>query len=101
MPRRSHLAMLWICLVLALPGCARHAPPAPEPSTTPAAGTTPPDALTAALGRAQAPRRIIRNGEINLEVADTAVARAKVMRIVDEAGGYLATSQIAIGDERS
>lgn len=100
MRRRSHPAVLLVCLVLVL-GCAKEAPPAPEPSTTPAAGATMSDPLTAALGRAQAPRRIIRNGEINLEIADPAAARAKVVRIVDEAGGYLASSQSATGNERS
>lgn len=93
MPKRStSVTKAVLCAALVLCACQSvgHSPAGSSPTT---AATSTADALTRALGRAAAPRRIIRDAELTLGVADAEVARASLTRIAEAAGGYVATSQ--------
>jgi hypothetical protein len=85
-------AVVLLLSILGPVGCAKgDAGSAPSP--TAANAPTSNDVLASALGRARAPRRIIRDAKLTVEVNAVAGARASISKIVEQAGGYVASAQ--------
>lgn len=95
-------AAVALCLVS---GCDQYraAPPAPAPSearaTAPAApgAPAPPPPPATDLGQPAAARKLIRTGQLSVEVGDYSLAVTKAEAVVESLGGYLADSQTSRG----
>jgi hypothetical protein len=97
--------LAWVVPVVALclvSGCDQYKATRPAPAVAERApgapdATAPQHAVTAALDRQASARKLIRTGQLSLEVGDYSAAVAKAEALVESLGGYLADSQTSRG----
>jgi len=92
------IALSLAAALLGAPGCAQSAPShdhsaptAAVAQATQAAQAAPDQGKNSQAGEV-APRKIIRNAELTIEARDAAASRDRAIRLVEQAGGYVASS---------